>query len=223
MATTGFTTAGTGTSVTGPATQESSPNWSTPGNVTADDVAVSSTDMRDDPGTNSEYLKGTNFGFALPAGATIDGIEARFQCNSSDAPGSGNRYVAELTARIFNEAGVVEGDNKSDTADWPAAVTTKTYGGAADLWSGTFSDTDVEDIDFGFGVVVIFPSDADRGQGSVDVIEMNIHYTESSTTITLAGADSLAVSHGVPTITARAVEAKGFRFRNLDGGKGPRF
>lgn len=184
MADTGFVVCGTGSSIAGPATQESSPAWATPANIQVEaetpTVLFADTDMRDDPGTNSEYLRASNFTFGIPAGATIDGIEVRhITRGSSEAPGAGNRYVATKSVRLVDQTGTVVGNDRTDDADWPINTSpeTVTYGGVADLWGITPSRDDVSDADFGCVVAVIFPADADRGQGDIDAVAMRITYT----------------------------------------------
>ena len=66
--TTPATNAGTGADVTGTGTGD----WINPGYITADDTNYASVTLTGS--TNFHYLEGTNYGFAIPANATINGI-----------------------------------------------------------------------------------------------------------------------------------------------------
>lgn len=57
--------------------------------------------------------------------------------------------VRDVNVKLV-KGGTVSGDNKADTGtDWPSSDTDKTYGGAADLWGVTLTESDVEASDFG--------------------------------------------------------------------------
>jgi hypothetical protein len=58
-------------------------NWTNPGRITADDNSEARADINDLD--ESRYLRGTDFGFLIPAGATINGIEVRIERDAETA------------------------------------------------------------------------------------------------------------------------------------------
>lgn len=160
--------------------------WSNPGNAASsnDAYAVFSTSGVQ----QAHYLKATNCGFSIPAGATIDGvtvsIERKAQHNSA------LRKVVDSVVRLV-VGGTVSGDNKANTGTaWPTGDGSASYGGAADKWGLTPSAADVNGSDF--GMVLSATSSGSNGttSGSVDHITITVTYTEGGTqyTQTVSGA-----------------------------------
>lgn len=143
--------------------------WANPTNIQSDDASVASISSLD---AVSHYLKGTMSGnlFAIPVGATIDGVIFSYQ-RSDPAQG----VVTDLTVKLV-KGGVVSGTNKADiNDDWGAVPEVKTYGGAADLWGLALTAADVNAADFG----VVLSADPGFGGGNpqVDYFSITIHYT----------------------------------------------
>lgn len=123
---------------------------------------------------NSNYLKATNFGFAIPSGATINGIEVSINkwCNTSG--------LEDERVSIVKSDGSIGSTNKGDIGtSWSTSATVKKYGGSSDLWSETLSYTDINDSDFGI-VLQADPSGAGQ-RARVNYIKITVYYTESST------------------------------------------
>lgn len=133
----------------------------------------------------TEYLKATDFGFAVPLGATIDGVEVAVEKMEAF---SGVTFDVEV--RLV-KGGTVAGDNKADLGDpWQAGMEVKTYGGAADLWGLALTPADVNASNFG---VVISCEDPFTGANpQVDYMSITVHYTEAAASgfinMTLLGA-----------------------------------
>lgn len=146
--------------------------WVNPGNVSADDgseaqVTAASFDAND----QTFALRCSNFDFAsvIPAGSTIDGItvevaQRRFAGAARDDQ-----------VQLFSAPGTVIGDNKATATAWPATETTATYGGAADTWNASPTDTMVRDPNFGVQVKA-FATAANTDVG-IDFVRMTITYT----------------------------------------------
>ena len=158
----------TGSNVTGIGTVA----WSTPGNIISDNniyatVAVSG-------GNISNYLQATNFGFNIPATATINGIQvtiSRFENNQ----GSGTDVRDNVVRLIKN--GTVTGTNNAITGtDWPTSETTQGYGGAANLWGTTWNAADINAVNFGVALAV---NSSNSRTASVDYIQITVTYTLS--------------------------------------------
>ena len=154
---TGWTFVGTGSVDTSAGTV----SWTTPGNITASDDsdAVANTG-----GATTFWLKGTNLGFAIPAGAIIDGIEFRVEgAYTAVAPTTIKVSIVKSDASIGSE-------DKGGVSPLTTSDALYTYGGAVDLWSETWSASDINDVDF--GVVIAFVG----GLPTIDAFEMNVHY-----------------------------------------------
>ncbi len=70
------------------ATSGSGTGWTNPGGITADDTSYATVGVSSWSGSTSEYLQGTNYGFNIPAGATIDGIQVVIWRQSDSSSGS---------------------------------------------------------------------------------------------------------------------------------------
>jgi len=170
MADTGFVVAGTGTDVTLAGTP-----WTSPGNITADDATRA---LSGNAGTQAitNYLRASNFGFALPAGATIDGIQVRAQRHAATSS-----MIRDNESSLFNASGIPTGADITGGggAYWSnIADTVVTFGGASTLFGLTPSESDVEDVDWGWGM------SAEDQNGFVsmycDLMEMKIYYTAAA-------------------------------------------
>lgn len=118
----------------------------------------------------SNYLKATAFGFAIPGGATIDGIEVQIEKLGGT--------VTDEYVQIVKADATIGTTNKADTTtSWPDADAYVTYGGAADLWDETWTSTDINDADFG---VVIAADVVHPASIAVDHIQVKVYYTEAS-------------------------------------------
>ncbi len=121
-------------------------NWTSPGNVTADDTSYASiTSSTFDSPDQSYVLKAYSFDFSgVPDSATIDGIIVR--CRSWYANGANSIDLMQL----LDASRAKGGDNKAST---PQALTTSqadyTFGGATDLWGLALTPAWLKDEDFG--------------------------------------------------------------------------
>src|SRR5262245_46069990 len=113
----------------------------------------------------SYYLKATDFGFAIPNGAVIEGIQVDLERKGASAF---DRHV-----RIV-KAGVVGATDKSLPGNWMTLVdVVVTYGGPNDLWGETWTAADINSSNFGFALSV-FTAD---GIAVVDAISVTVFYS----------------------------------------------
>lgn len=138
--------------------------WTNPGRVTADDSVRSSASPS--AGSVTNYLKATNFGFAIPTGATIDGIVATWELRQI----GGSTPLSSFT---LVKAGSATGTAKTSTDAW----TTLSFGSSSDLWGATWSVSDINDTGFGTAM------SANNNTGGsvslqVDYVSMTVYYTE---------------------------------------------
>jgi hypothetical protein len=121
--------------------------WTNPGNITAQDGTNATCALA--AGANSQDLRGTGFGFAIPSYHTILGVTARVR-RQPGAAGS----INDLTVKLL-KAGVLSGNNKALVPAWAAGVVDATYGGAADLWGNVLAPADVNNANFGLSFEVV--------------------------------------------------------------------
>lgn len=178
MATQGPLYPGTAASLANAGSSENAEAWVSPGNISADDGTSSSiTAATYDSPDISQLLVASNFGFAIPAGSTIDGIVVEIDRNNAAGAASDNR-VQLATGTTFAD---LVGTNKADTAtDWPAALAVATYGGAADLWAAGLTVAQINAA--GFAVMLSAQADANNTDIAVDFIRVTVHYTPPAST-----------------------------------------
>jgi hypothetical protein len=174
MASTGFTLAGAGANVTGVGTEA----WANPGNITAaDDTYASGAAAAKDEQMN--YLKGSSFGFSIPAGSRIDGIELRIQAKSTIG-------IAKLTHAIVGKSDSTLG---SDLISTDVTISSTegdyTYGSSTEKWGLTWTVDDINASTFQ-GMI---SANASNFAGTaddpvVDAMWINVHYTPPLTAST---------------------------------------
>lgn len=125
--------------------------WSNVNDIKVDDTNTADTLNGARNNQDTHYLKATNFGFSIPSGATIDGIEVKI---TQIAVLGGAGSVTENEIKIVKADGSIGAENKSTSANIPTTKGVVTYGANNDLWSESWDDTDINDSDFGavFGV-----------------------------------------------------------------------
>lgn len=131
----------------------------------------------------SYYLTATNYGFSIPAGATIDGIVATIEKIYT----GGGLEVPEVYA-IDNAVkliigGTVTGDNKANnvSTDWGLDEAVISYGGAADTWGTTPTAEQINASTFGIALAVdLVDNYGLTAEAQVDHIALTVHYTEAA-------------------------------------------
>ncbi len=141
--------------------------WSNPGNITADDgnyAVVASATL---PYT-SQYLKGTNCGFTIPSGATINGIVSEWKRFTNIGT------VLDNAIRIV-KGGVIGATELGLGAAWPTAEAYASYGGVSNLCGETWTDTDINSS--GFGCALSCSGSANIA--NVNYLRITVYYTAS--------------------------------------------
>ena len=147
--------------------------WSNPDNAKVSDSSYAIADHTTAIDT-SHYLKATNFGFSIPSGATIDGILVE----AERLQGAGSGSASESSAKIVKSDGSIGAENKA-SGSFPVVKAYKSYGDSSDLWSESWSDTDINDLDFGFVLSSATLEDVSR-DATVDHIRITVTYTEGA-------------------------------------------
>jgi hypothetical protein len=162
----------------------------------ADDTNVKSSDnnratVHPGNGNFSDCVAGYNWGFALPTGSEILGVEARIEkCSSS------NKYVDKMVSVL--SALYFIGNNKAHTSTpWPNPVSSETYvtyGGSTDLWGLSWTSAGVNSSTWGIGIGVL-QNGTTAADAQVDHIQVRIYYNNPTATVTQT------VTNTVPTNT----------------------
>lgn len=147
--------------------------WTNPSNAASSNNSYATFSFNDDG--QSQMLTATNFGFSIPTGATIDGIVAEVERKiSASQPSVRDNYVA-LTKDGTTDPG---GDGKQDAVtDYPTSDGYATYGGAADLWSLTWTAEEINATGFGLFFATM---GGDSETVSVDHIRITVYYTPAA-------------------------------------------
>ena len=151
-------------------------DWNTTNNLGSSDNSYTTSGTLASASPISEYLDCTGFGFSIPGGATIDGIQLDIERSYT---GSGTSAVQDTSIQLLKAGTKTGTDKAATTTNWPTTDATATYGGAADLWGTSWSDTDINDS--GFGVAIKVEND---GSGSktarMDILTITVTYTGGS-------------------------------------------
>ena len=163
--TAGPNNAGIGTNTIGTGTI----SWSNPNYILADDTSYSTSILT--LGQSTQYLQGTNYGFAIPAGVVINGIAVSIlrQSNASS--------ISDGRVQLVKN-GTIVGNNYGTAAIWSTTMTTENYGSPTDLWGTTWTATDINNANFG---IVLSAVASANEIASVDYIQITIYYTPTPT------------------------------------------
>jgi cysteine-rich repeat protein len=131
-------------------------------------VAAASDDLRAlAPLSPSQYLKATNFGFALPPSAVIEGIVV--DAERSSLLGT----VTDARARIVKN-GVIGAAERALAGAWPQTDAVASYGTDSDLWGDNWTAADINNAGFGFALAAGNPS---LDTAMVDAISVTVFYS----------------------------------------------
>lgn len=152
--------------------------WTNPSNVTSTvaDATISLLHFQ-----SSNNLVSSNFGFAIPAGNTILGIQLTINVSASIA--------GALINASLNKNGTLVGTVKQLSASTVRGDIT--FGGASDLWSATWTASDINQSGFGANLQALL------SPGTTSYTVRNVRITIFS-----LGGPSVAVSGSAGTFTA---------------------
>ena len=202
MADTGWVIAGAGDSI-----NTAGAPWNTPNNCTVDDGTDTTCSVLT---TQGDDLKAYTFGSLVPAGATINGIEVRFQTREISATASTN----------ISYINVGKDDSTLGTAKTPATALTTShvdydYGGATDLWGLSWTAAEINSSSFQIRMRCSGTNISD--QVGCDAAWVKVYYTEGADyTEDLDGAD-FDLSSGDLSVAFNAL-LTGASFSLADGG-----
>ena len=179
--------------------------WSNPGNITAVGSPYATANVGS--GGTSQYLRGTNYGFTIPDGSTINGITVVINRQSS---GTLSPFISDNVVRLVR-GGTIVGTNMATAANWPTGgLGTATYGSTGELWGTTWTPADINNANFGVVLSVNNLNGFASRTATVDYIQVTVEYTlPGTTTIVNCGAGTPTVNFGstiscVATVTSLA-------------------
>jgi hypothetical protein len=147
--------------------------WSNPGNITANDGVKAQVGLGASGASNE--LQGTNFGFAIPTGSTINGITVEIWKQALTGPGN----PTDVDVTIL-KGGVATGTNLGHTGagnGWLSAGAIDTYGGVSNLWGTTWAPADINSTSFGVRISCVEWTGGATTTAAVDFIRITITYT----------------------------------------------
>ncbi len=147
--------------------------WSNPGNITTAGTPYATSAMSSS-GT-SNYLVASNYGFSIPANATIGGIQVSINRNGTvGLSGVRDRFLYLVKAGTIQTSG----NNKAATgSNWPTSFTVANYAGTTDLWGLTWTASDINNSGFGVALAVLNNDFLGGRTATVDYIRVTVTYT----------------------------------------------
>lgn len=125
----------------------------------------------------SYYLTATNFGFSIPAGATINGILVEVE--KKGKYNFGFCHVVDNSVVIIKADGTLGTTNNAAGGSWSTTEAYASYGGSTDLWGELWDDTKINDVDFGIALSVSEVDTYNDGISAwVNHIRITVYYTE---------------------------------------------
>ena len=145
--------------------------WTSPGNLTANDGVFASASVG--PGATSNQLQATNFGFTIPTGSTINGIQVDTENLATFNSGALSLLIQMLKAGAA--AGVAKSVG-SPTA-YPGTEAFVTVGNSTDLWNTTWTPADINSTGFGVQQQALEITGLGSGVANVDFVRITVTYT----------------------------------------------
>lgn len=127
-------------------------------------------------GVSTKRARATQYGFAIPAGATIVGVQASVtrKCIPPTAT------IVDLEVSLI-KSGTVSGANKANTTtNWTEAKQTIFYGGTEDLWGLALTPALVNESTFGLAFAAKCPTKV--GFPEIQALSLQIFYLSAEQT-----------------------------------------
>lgn len=171
--------------------------WNNPANAVSSNGSYATASV---DGTATNYLRCTNYGFTIPAGATINGITVNVERRSSSAADGGSR---DAVVRLI-KGGVIGTSDRATATVYPTADAYEAHGGAADRWGTSWMPSDINTGNFGAAFAATKPNAAGPAHTiSVDHIQITVDYTPGSVINTYFPGNT-SVATGATSITLGA-------------------
>ena len=143
-------------------------SWSDTGNITSSNDAKATAGDGILSGVTQE-LRASNFGFTIPADATIDGIVIEWERSATGT-------VEDFRVRVI-KGGTTGGTELGVGATWAGADQYDSFGGSTSLCGETWTYSDINDSGFGAALSGQCASD---GIAAVDHCRITVYYTATA-------------------------------------------
>lgn len=147
--------------------------WLNPDYIKADDTNWATNNLV--PDQKSYVLEATDFDFAIPTDATINGIQVDlFRLETLDRD-----TIIDLSATLL-KAGVTTGDNRKNLDYWGSDPDRNKiqYGSASDKWGTTWTPAQINADGFGFQIYV--ESEFEHALAQINYIKITVYYTAAA-------------------------------------------
>lgn len=172
-------------------------------NVTASDNVYATAVHCNCCDQNTQCLTVSDFGFAIPAGATINGIVLEVEKKRTAGGTSG---IVEDNGLQIMKGGVLVGPNKSQYGiDWPLTDTYVTYGTSTDLWGTTWTPAEINASDFGVSLASISYVCGATITTSIDHVRMTVYYTTTTGISGKADSDGNTAVFPNPVVSGSSI------------------
>lgn len=147
------------------------------------------------PPYTMDFLTGYNWGFAIPPGAEIKGIEITWHVLGNSTAYDNYVFLATGVTSSTSSGTFVGDDKKKVSSDvWVSYYSDRTYGKSNDLWGTTLTASDLNDSGFGISISATQPASA----GIVAYwVTMNIYYQIDTFEVhdTLSISEAITMEH----------------------------
>ena len=148
----------------------SSATWANTNNASqSDDVYTGTGNIAGGTGSYTDYIVATDFGFNIPSGATITGIEVIVE--RSDASGLTSDYRVRIV-----KGGVISSTEMSSGTAYGSVDSYGIYGSPFDSWGETWTETDINSSNFGVAVAAQRNAAGGSSDAVIDQILITVHY-----------------------------------------------
>ena len=170
--------------------------WVTP-ELAETDNDVGTQAWFDRTGQYSNWLKVTDFGFAIPGAAVIDGIVVKVKRKrDSTLFGIFDKKISLV------KAGSILTYYKANPGSWYTAFTEGNYGGVSDLWDTTWAPAQINASDFGVAVSAWSTAGSSGSNNAhIDYVRVTVYY-HTVTAYTRSAAGSQPAASGALTRVA---------------------
>jgi hypothetical protein len=148
-------------------------DWSNPTNIIAAGSPYATVALG--AGANSDNLQATNYGFAIPANATIRGIQVAINRFGTQSLSLG--YRDQTLYAVKNNVILTTATNKASNTTWPTGATVANYGANNDLWGASWTPAEINAANFGIALSVHSNAVFSTLTASVDYIRVTVTYT----------------------------------------------
>lgn len=150
----------------------SAPGWDNSQNARVDDTVHAEVYLEAPALTGPEWLTGTGFGFSIPTGATINGIEVAVKHAAITLPGE----QVVTTLYLIEDLTTLGAAARDATYEYTSDDQTHVYGGPTDLWGDSWTAERINASGFGAAVSANNIDSTDTNY-YVDHMTITVYYT----------------------------------------------